>query len=891
MFLRRTVAIKVLTLPSLEARRRFVEEARLTARLDHPGVVPVHDVGETPEGKPFFAMKRIRGRSLHEVIHTGDMPLLSERLDVVKRVCEAAAYAHDAGVLHLDLKPDNVMIGDYGEVLVVDWGLATEVSDSGAATRQVAGTPSYMAPEQATAGAALSRRTDVYAMGALLYELLTGQPPIEAGTVSEMLEQARSGDIPHPRAIRPEVPPELDALVQRCMAKAPEQRPSDALFLRDEIRAFQEHRELQTLRYGLWSRVDKWRQRNQALVRGVAAAGTVAAVVMTLSTLLYLVSLNLALVEAERQEQLARLKQAEAELYLGRSLLSARRYPAAQETLTMAKATLHELGRPTEAVELALLQAQASGSVVETHQLDITPTHMESDGEVVLLSGGDGTRSVDLDTWEVSEGPLRGQPTRTNFGLAWWVPHRDRSELIAHDGAWTVELPTGSRVLVSGANVYELDRPVAYRLQQGPDGAVRATAQPVDHGPCLGSVRHIAGPVAVCAEGALNVWTGEDIRRPPTLADPTGSHAFGWWALRAEMVELPSGQTVWSDPGRPQKSTLYPEGVGWLTSEGRVRARRWTGGPLALDLDVSALGEPAALAVAPEGLYALVATPKQLHRVRPLVEVVRSTTGEQEYRPRVVAVSRHSVAFADDATVYRSRGDGEVATWTQVATEDDIRGADWSDDGRLVLALPNRGVRIVEPTSETVDHPIERCCLAAAWRGDELAAVGRNDNVHVLTAAGWSTTQVPELAEGAWDVAPWGTDGWVVSDYDRDDVHAVVLEGSEQRPLRGDDDALAFELAVHDDIVVAATSLGTWRWQGDRRARLTSTYSVGATWTDRGPVVAGAEQQLDVFSPGGQHLHRWELDTVALSLDHNDGLLGVSTTGSILRIPLSAPSD
>jgi serine/threonine protein kinase len=159
-------------------------EARLIARLEHPGIVPVHDFGELPDGRLFYAMKLVRGDRLDRWM--GDGREISERLGVFLRVCDAVAFAHAHGVVHRDLKPANVMVGEFGEVLVLDWGIAAELSsaDRGADSFRngdsIAGTPDYMAPEQARGDAAVDHRADVFALGAMLAGIAAGSAPVLA---------------------------------------------------------------------------------------------------------------------------------------------------------------------------------------------------------------------------------------------------------------------------------------------------------------------------------------------------------------------------------------------------------------------------------------------------------------------------------------------------------------------------------------------------------------------------------------------------------------------------------------------------------------------------------------------------------------------------------------
>jgi serine/threonine-protein kinase len=221
--------------------RQFLWEARVGAHLDHPNIVPVHDIGLSQRGELYFTMKHVEGESLAEALERlrtdGDEVTqelsLPRRLRLFLSLCAAVHFAHARGVLHRDLKPANVMLGKHGEVFVMDWGIAVPARDRAPemlvaaapdqATRGVTGTPAYMAPEQA-AGDPIDPRSDVYALGAILYELVSLAPPIEGATVSEILDKALRGDIVPLPEVAPEAGPSLTAVVHRALAKDPGDR-------------------------------------------------------------------------------------------------------------------------------------------------------------------------------------------------------------------------------------------------------------------------------------------------------------------------------------------------------------------------------------------------------------------------------------------------------------------------------------------------------------------------------------------------------------------------------------------------------------------------------------------------------------------------------------------
>ena len=218
------------------AGSRFVREAEITGGLEHPGIVPVYGLGHYDDGRPFYAMRFIKGDSLRQAIEQFHSRAVSglnpgERMLELQKllrrfldVCNAIAYAHSRGVLHRDIKPGNIMVGPYGETLVVDWGLAKVVGRSESSAEATLrppsasgssetlpgspiGTPPFMSPEQATGSIdQLGPASDVYSLGATLYCLLTGKAPIEGAEVEEVLRRVQQGEIPPPRQVKPDVP-------------------------------------------------------------------------------------------------------------------------------------------------------------------------------------------------------------------------------------------------------------------------------------------------------------------------------------------------------------------------------------------------------------------------------------------------------------------------------------------------------------------------------------------------------------------------------------------------------------------------------------------------------------------------------------------------------------
>ena len=237
--LQRVVALKVLAneIAGSEAAARMRREAQTIARLEHPGIVPVHDVGQLADGRVFYAMKLVRGETLSKAAAL--LPH-SERMRVFLRLCEAVAFVHAHGVMHGDLKPENVMIGAFGEVLVMDWGVARSIDEDLGGV--IAGTKGFMAPEQER-GEKVDARSDVYALGRILQTLAEGE----------------------------RIPRRLASMIRKATNADRQARYRDAAELRDDVSRFLDGEPVSAHHESLFEKAGRWIQRNQALVTIVLA--------------------------------------------------------------------------------------------------------------------------------------------------------------------------------------------------------------------------------------------------------------------------------------------------------------------------------------------------------------------------------------------------------------------------------------------------------------------------------------------------------------------------------------------------------------------------------------------------------------------------------------------
>ena len=252
--LNRTVALKVIGLGhwATEAHlKRFRREAEAAASLDHSGIVPIYEVGER-DGSCYFSMKFIEGGQLDEVVKREPMPI-RRAVELIAKVARTVHYAHEHSILHRDIKPGNILLDGKGEPHLTDFGLARLVETESTVTRtmEVLGTPSYMAPEQAVGNNdAVSSVTDVYGLGAVLYQLLTGHPPFAGGTTYETIKLLLDTEPRQPRLWNSKIDRDLSTICLKCLEKDPKRRYSSALALAEDLERWLKHEPIRARRTG-----------------------------------------------------------------------------------------------------------------------------------------------------------------------------------------------------------------------------------------------------------------------------------------------------------------------------------------------------------------------------------------------------------------------------------------------------------------------------------------------------------------------------------------------------------------------------------------------------------------------------------------------------------------
>jgi tRNA A-37 threonylcarbamoyl transferase component Bud32 len=586
-----------------DMRGRFLQEAEVTGRLEHPGVVPVYGMGQDAEGQLCYAMRFIRGETLQQAIHrfhAEDLPsrdpgernlALRQLLSHFVAVCNTVAYAHSRGILHRDLKPGNVMLGKYGETLVVDWGLAkpfdrdesarsggeetlTPVTGSDSSVTQYGqamGTPAYMSPEQAEGRwDVVGPGSDVYSLGAILYAVLAGVAPFKAGR--DLLERVKRGDFPPPGQVKQGIAPALQSICLRSMAARPEDRYATALDLAAEVERWLADEPVHAYREGMLERFGRWARRHRTLTAATAAllaAGVLGGVGGTVWT------------EGARRaesEQRARAEEARREA------------DARAQAESEARAAESEAGRGALRTALAGYHAAADASLAEARGLGEAPARFNRRQEALKLLAGAASLEETARTTLAQLGDSAGELAQTE-PRAW---RRRREELRDESIRWLTHIG------LARARSVLLPPPPANQeqvLKEDRDALSNEMRDQAIHLPwsialALSSDR---SRLAVAYRAAVEMWLvptdGAPPRRLPLPAAMSPIRlSFAFDSLRftddnhLEMITT-TGRTTWDLPtGRPTYRAHTPkeaeevkQRIAALIARRRETFYRWTG--------------------------------------------------------------------------------------------------------------------------------------------------------------------------------------------------------------------------------------------------------------------------------------------------------------------------
>jgi eukaryotic-like serine/threonine-protein kinase len=482
-------------------RTRFLLEAEVTGMLEHPGVVPVYGLGSDSRGRPFYAMRLVKGDTLQQAIdrfHASGAASpadprqwnlsLRQLLNSFVVVCNVLAYAHSRGVIHRDLKPANILLGPYGETLVVDWGLAKvvgsaeEVDDSGAVEPSLQpssrpgssssetlpgtalGTPAYMSPEQSE-GQQVGPQSDVYSLGATLYCLLTGKPPVDDTDLGAVLRRVGRGEFPPPRVVNPRVPKALEAIALKAMALKPKERYASPRELAHDLERWLADEPVAVFREPLATRLTRWGRRHRTLATALGALLVTAVVALAISTAF--ISREQAATEKQRARAVEAAESLRREDYMHRINLADRELSV--DNLRHAQELLAGCPRDLRDWEWDYLNrlCKVEPPVFRTTS-GVDGVAFRPDGKRIAAVGEDGTVQVlDSRTGKVLES-LAGQRAAV-FCVA-FSPDCRHLALAGEDRKIRLlDLATGQEVFSRGGQLGE-SQGLAYCVAFSPDG-------------------------------------------------------------------------------------------------------------------------------------------------------------------------------------------------------------------------------------------------------------------------------------------------------------------------------------------------------------------------------------------------------------------------------------
>ena len=497
----REVALKMIAtadLASPEEVRRFRQEAEVIAQLDHPHIVPVHDVGEH-DGRPFFVMKLAEGGTLAQRLADPGRPFgVREAVQLMVKVARAVQFAHDRGVLHRDLKPANILLDAGGEPLVGDFGLARLAHAAGASSPSAdgVGTPAYMAPEQVRGTPAVTTATDVHGLGAVMYHLLTGRPPFQGASAVEVMRRAEAEDPVSPQVLNAMIDRDLATVCLKCLAKVPARRYRSAAALADDLEHWLAGEPVAARPAGMAERAWKWARRRPALATlaltaaaGLAALGVVLAAGNVLlrrernfarqqeaAALRGTREASVSRARAEASEQAMRLHVYASDVYLARRAFEDGHLGAAR--LTLARHVPKDGETDLRGFEWHALARQCQGDDVARFTgfgMAVLSTAWSPDGQFMAVGGRDNQlriiRSVDgSEAWRLPQAPA--QSKLADLALLAGLPVRspEATALLAPGSGVTIgEIRMRARPSLLG---------VVAGVAWSPDGSLLATAGP-----------------------------------------------------------------------------------------------------------------------------------------------------------------------------------------------------------------------------------------------------------------------------------------------------------------------------------------------------------------------------------------------------------------------------
>jgi WD40 repeat protein len=941
MSLNRPVALKMILAGQLANEtdvKRFYTEAEAAANLDHPGIVPIYEVGQH-EGQHYFSMGFVEGQSLAQRLADGPLPP-REAAALMVQVAEAIDYAHRRGVIHRDLKPGNILLDRNGHPRVTDFGLAKRIQgDSGlTGSGQIMGTPSYMPPEQAGGNRGeVGPASDVYALGATLYALVTGRPPFQAATAMDTVLQVITEEPVPPRRLNPSVPRDLETICLKCLEKEPVKRYTSASTLAEDLRRYLAGEPILARPVGPPERAWRWCRRNPIVAGAVGLVAAALVVVVVLSLLYADRQTRLAASESLRADDQARYsrEQAQAAASLKEALSQSNRrlavlnYERGQaafengqfgpgvlwmvESWRSAVAAGDPGWRHAARANMAAWQSHdIAVKALVSHQGAVTSLAFSPDGRTILTGSQDNTARL----WDAAT----GRPIGPALAHQWWVravafspdgkavltgsldgtarlwdaaTGRPIGPPLTHqDRVWAVAFsPDGKRVLTGSGDK-------TARLWDAATG--KPIGHPLTHQAMVYSVAFSPdgkGVLTGSSDKTARLWdaaTGKPIGTPMTHQAMVWSVAFspdgkavltGSGDKTARLWDAATGQpigTPMTHRGEVLSSVFSPDGKAVLTGSQDKTARLWdaaTGKPIGPPLTHQ--GAVVSVAFSPGGQAVLTGSVDNTARLWD------STTGQPIGHPLTHQGWVLAVAFSPDGkTVFTGSNDKAARLWDAASGkpispplthQDRVWSAAFRPDGNVVLTgSGDKTARLWDvATGQPIGPPL--------MHRDRVHTVAFSpDGKTVLTGSWDKTARLWDAATGQPIGTPMTHRGEVLSAAFSSDGKAV-LTGS------GDKTARLWDAATGQPIGRPRTHGGpvlSLAFSPDGKAVLTGSQDmtarlwaaatgrpIGAPMTHRDAVYAVA------FSPDGKAIVTGSWDNTARIWD--------ATTGRPIGAPMT----
>lgn len=566
---------------SVGSAARFLREARITGQLEHPGIVPVHELGQRADGTIYYTMKRIRGRSLASVLK--DKVTLAERLPllaVFRNVCEAVAYAHSCGVVHRDLKPDNIMVGEFGDTLVVDWGLAKVrgeaeiVADriSGQSGRDSAvddlartldghaiGTPAYMSPEQARGElGSIDERADVWGLGTILFEILVGRPPYVGTSALDVLAKVLDTPPPRVREVAPDAPAELAAICDRALMRDATSRYPNAGAVAKEIGAYLDGRTVGAYEYSAYELMMRFVRRHRAASSAALAVLLSIVVTSVVVTRSFLDEARArAIAEAARDDAMEQRRSAMDSMHAAESAVADALLERAERALAegdtsgaaifAAGVLVHDASAPEVSVARRHVRAlslyvQADGERRYAFERIVGSAHVRAalsdDGRTLVIPTENDVRCIRLDDGSERRVAIRARRVRAVSAQGIAVVDGTTSGLYdLETGALVAETPGMTSAAVSGDRIAVSSDDGSVRIWSGDGHTEIAHVTTARRGQLRVAVSADAMAVLSTDVAEVDLWS---------LASgaPTGPTTVPLPALASSLVFGPRGDRV-----------------------------------------------------------------------------------------------------------------------------------------------------------------------------------------------------------------------------------------------------------------------------------------------------------------------------------------------------------